>query len=329
MKRFLPQRPSKDADLRALKDEIALLTSYSTDTIYRLRYETMRYDYISPAVTRLLGYTPEEISALNFRDLIQETRIVSDTMTPVRSFEPYEKSRKLGEVSKWQADYLMVTKDGERIWVADISYPWFGEDGAIIGSIGSLRDITSRVEAEARSRDEIERMATTDALTGLYSRAMFFTRLEEELKRLKRSFEDLSVLVLDIDYFQKVNADFGHQVGDQVIREVGKQFAACLRATDAGARLGGDEFGAILPDTPASGAAWVAERIRSTVANHIFHFGDDDLVGLTVSIGVGAARFDQHMDAGRLHAFADRRLFIAKKTGRNCVSMDEVVEEMV
>ena len=65
-------------------------------------------------------------------------------------------SRRRGEVNKWQADYLMQTRDGRRIWVSDISYPWFGADGAIIGSIGSLRDITDRVEAEARARAEAE-----------------------------------------------------------------------------------------------------------------------------------------------------------------------------
>src|SRR5262245_45828274 len=114
--------------MRALQDEVALLTTYSSDTIYRLRYDTMQYDYLSPAVERLLGYTPEEIRQMPFRDLILETRIVSEALKAVDSFEPYEDSRKRGEVKKWQADYLMQTKDSRQIWVSDVSYPWFAED---------------------------------------------------------------------------------------------------------------------------------------------------------------------------------------------------------
>lgn len=314
-------------ELARLQEELALLTTYTTDTIYRLRYDTMQYDYISPGVERLLGYTADELKATNFRSLIVETRIVKDDMRPVDSFEPLESSRKRGEVSKWQADYLMKTKDGRHIWVSDISYPWFGPGGDIIGSIGSLRDISERVAAEERVRLESERMANTDSLTGLNNRRMFFMRLEEELKRLKRSHEELAVLLIDIDHFKKVNMDFGQKTGDMVIHGIAQIVASCLRETDIGARIGGEEFGVILPDTPASGAFWVAERIRSTVSRHIFHFGaDEHLMGCTVSIGVAGARFDDNTDAGTLYALADSRLYIAKQTGRNQVSMDEVAE---
>lgn len=316
------------ATINKLKSEVELLTSYATDTIYRLRYDTMAYDYISPSVIRLLGYTPEELKQINLRNLIVETRIVADGMKPVESFEPLEENRKKGDVHKWQADYLIRTKDGRKIWVSDISYPWFDKKGAIIGSVGTLRDISDRMAAEEKVREELTRLANTDLLTGIATRRVFFTRLEEELKRSKRTHGDLSILILDLDHFKKLNENYGEDSGDMVLQGVTKIINACLRETDLAARLGGEEFGVILPDTPAQGAFWVAERIRSSVAKEHFTSLDGKLMGTTVSVGVAGARFDENMDAMRLFKAADTRLYIAKHTGRNQVSMDELVGSM-
>jgi len=314
------------ATLRELKAEIELLTSYSTDTIYRLRYDTMTYDYISPSITRLLGYQPEEFRQMNIRNLILETRIITDGMKLVESFKNLEESRRKGEVAKWQADYLMRTKDGRKVWISDISYPWFDKRGAIVGSVGSLRDITERVEAEARVREELTRLAHTDVLTGLTNRKVFFSKLEEELRRLKRSKQEFSILLIDIDHFKKVNDLFGHEVGDRVLEAVADIIRSCLRETDTGSRLGGEEFGIILPETPAEGAYWVAERIRSSVAKftHMTGTNKNIPVGCTVSIGVAGARSGDSGDATQLYKAADQRLYIAKNLGRNQVSMDEL-----
>ncbi|NBO17920.1 MAG: diguanylate cyclase [Proteobacteria bacterium] len=312
--------------LKELKDEIALLTSYSSDTIYRLRYDTMTYDYISPSVERLLGYTQQEIKAMNIRSLILETRIVSQAFKSLESFAPLEEERKQGTVNKWQADYLMQTKSGETIWVSDISYPWF-EGGAIVGSVGSLRDITERVQAETKAKEEMSRMASTDLLTGLCSRHMFFTRLEDELRRIRRSHEELSILLIDLDYFKNINNNYGQEVGDHVLQGVARIISGCLRETDTGSRVDGGQFGVILPDTPASGAFWVAERIRASVAKETFALGDENhLFGCTVSIGIGSANHEQEQDPNTLFKAADQRLYIAKHTGRNQVSMDELME---
>lgn len=309
------------------KDEIALLTSYSSDTVYRLRYDTMTYAYVSPSVERLLGYTQAEIQAMPIRALILETRIVSPALRPLRSFEALERERREGSVSTWQADYLMQTRDGRRIWVSDISYPWLDDHGAVIGSVGSLRDITERVQAETLAREDVARTANTDPLTGLWSRRMFFTRLEDELRRIRRSREELSLLLIDVDYFTNINTNYGRQVGDRVLQAAARIISASLRETDTGGRVDGGQFAAALPDTPAAGAYWVAERIRSAVAKETFRLDDDnELFGCSVSIGVAAARHDQHLNADALLRIAAQRLFIAKSTGRNQVSVDELAE---
>ncbi|NDF12742.1 MAG: diguanylate cyclase [Proteobacteria bacterium] len=312
--------------LEQMKSEIALLTSYASDTVYRLRYETMSYDYISQNISRLLGFTPQEMMKLSIRSLILETRIVTNGMKTVDTFEDLEKKRKEGDVNKWQADYLMRTKDGRKIWVSDVSHPWFDEHGTIIGSIGSLRDITDRVEAENRVKEELSRIANTDALTGLSNRRQFFSFLEMELKRIQRNSSDVSILLLDVDHFKRINDGYGHDVGDRVLIELAKIIKNALRETDFPARIGGEEFAIMLPDTPAEGAYWVAERVRLAVLKHGFEVGSDkEPVNCTVSVGVASSTMGNDLDASALYKMADTRLYIAKNTGRNQVSVDEIL----
>jgi len=144
------KKQSLSTQINALREEVDLLTSYSSDTIYRLDYRTMKYNYISPAVTKLLGFAPQEMKRINFRSLIVETKLVTNGLKKVSSFEELEAKRKQGDVGKWNADYLIRTKSGDKIWVSDISFPWFDSSGKVIGSVGALRDITDRVKVEQK-----------------------------------------------------------------------------------------------------------------------------------------------------------------------------------
>ena len=312
--------------IKKLEDELKLLTDYSSDTVYRLRYDTMRYEYISPAVRSLLGFAPEEMKKVNFRSLIVETKIVTDGFKVVDSFEELEGKRKGGDVGKWHADYLIRTKDGRKIWVSDISYPWFDDQGNIIGSVGSLRDITDRVVAEEKIKEELTKIANTDALTGASNRREFFEELDREMRRINRSETEVSILIIDIDNFKKVNDTYGHDVGDKVIVEVSKVIQTCLRETDLLARIGGEEFAVLLPDTSSKGAFWVGERIRTEVLKSEFKVGTDlKPVSCSVSIGVATGFPGDKRDSSDLYKIADTRLYIAKNTGRNQVSVDEII----
>ena len=311
--------------LKQAENELALLTAHGTDAIYRLRYSTMRYDYISPAISRLLGYSPEEFREMNIRDLIEETRIVPNAMRKVLEFAPLEEARKRGEVLRWHADYRMRTKSGKHIWVSDVSHPWLDEQGAIIGSVGCLRDITERVHAEAEFQEDMMRMANMDWLTSVYHRRFFFDRLEEELRRLRRSRADLSIGIIDIDHFKQINDRHGHHAGDAVLQQVASRIHTCLRDTDILARVGGEEFGLLLPETPLEGAYWVAERIRHAIAAEPILLPDAAPLRCTVSIGLAEADFNEPQDSTVLYRTADTRLYIAKNTGRNQVSVDELL----
>lgn len=310
-----------------LQEELDLLTSYSSDTVYRLRYDSMTYDYVSPAITRLLGYNQEEMKKINFRSLITETKIISDGFRTVRSYDELEKSRKNGNVNKWQADYLIRRKDGRKIWLTDISYPWLDKNGKIIGSVGSLRDITERVHAEILVTSELVRLAHTDSLTGLANRQSFFDTIGKEIKRVKRSGNHFSILLVDVDHFKKVNDTYGHLSGDRVINDMARIMKSCVRDSDIVARIGGEEFGIFLPDTPENGAFWVADRICNNVSRHNFFVEKSILpIKCTVSIGVSSSESSAEVTPTELYKRADMRLYIAKNTGRNQVSVDEIMQ---
>lgn len=326
---FTPSKISRffEPKLKQLENELQLLSTYSTDTIYRLRYKNMHYDYISPSIQKLLGFSTKEFKKLDIRSLIQETKIVTKNMETVTSYKALEQARKEGNMGKWQADYHIQKKDGTTIWVTDISHPWYDEHGNIIGSIGSLRDISDRINAENKVKEEIVRLSYTDALTGIANRKEFFKNINTELKRVKRSNNHFSVLLIDIDHFKKINENYGHHIGDDVLTQIANILKSCLRETDVAARIGGEEFGIFLPDTTENSAFWVADRIRHRIAEHSFPVPDNKTpLKCTVSIGIASTQNSLNLTETTLYKEADIRLYIAKNTGRNQVSMDEIIQ---
>lgn len=312
--------------IELLEDEIKLLTSYSSDTVYRLRYDTMRYEYISPAIVRLLGFTPHEMKAVNFRSLILETKIIKDRIEFVKSFEKLEQDRQHGEVHRWQADYLVRTKDGRKVWITDISYPWLDKTGKVIGSVGSLRDITDRIEAEQRTQQELQKLVHTDLTTGLANRASFFNLMDEELSRIRRNNSHFSILLIDIDGLKNINDGYGYEIGDKVLIEMAHLIRSSLRKEDICARVSNGEFGIFLPDTLEEGAYWVGENICLEVAKHKFLEGElITPLHCTVSVGVASTEGNRLIKSAELYKNADTQMYIAKHTGRNQVSMGEVV----
>ena len=159
-------------------------------------------------------------------------------------------------------------------------------------------------------------LSMRDGLTGVFNRRHFDDHLETLLRRAQRTLEPCSVILGDVDHFKRVNDQFGHPVGDRVLRSVAAAFAGCLRATDVIARYGGEEFVAALPDTSAAGAVKVAERIRRAVAEERESIGQDSL-SVTISLGVAAFVPGDEMAAAPLLARADAELYRAKRDGRN------------
>jgi diguanylate cyclase (GGDEF)-like protein len=129
--------------------------------------------------------------------------------------------------------------------------------------------------------------------------------------------------LLDIDYFKKINDTYGHVVGDNVLIEISNIIKDCLRDSDLVARLGGEEFGILLPDTPIEGAYIVANRLCQAIASYPFRITEDGCINCTVSIGMSSAEIseDPVLDAKDLYQKADIKLYQAKNTGRNQVTV--------
>lgn len=156
----------------------------------------------------------------------------------------------------------------------------------------------------------------TDGLTGLFLRRYFVDRLKNEMKRAARYDRCMSLLMIDLDFFKKVNDTYGHMVGDRVLRDVGSIIKNGLREIDIPCRYGGEEFAVLLPETNCLGAIVVAERLRKIVERDSFEVGGGVTIKLTLSIGVASFPDDANLPDFLL-AKADKMLYKAKREGRN------------
>lgn len=177
------------------------------------------------------------------------------------------------------------------------------------------RQLTRANRELARYAEEVERLTLTDPLTELPNRRHFDILLRQELEKVDRYQEPLSLLLLDLDYFKAINDTYGHVQGDEVLRRVANTLATHLRGADAVARWGGEEFVALAPKTPLRGALELAERLRLAVSETELPQG---IPAITASIGV--AEWVSGESAEGLLARVDRALYRAKETGRNRVS---------
>jgi two-component system chemotaxis response regulator CheY len=189
-----------------------------------------------------------------------------------------------------------------------------------------LRGAKRVLALEYSLNDALERkhrLAMADALTGVYNRRYFMRHLSRELKRTQRFGGNISVLLLDVDHFKKVNDTHGHAIGDDMLKKLTAEIGNCLRReTDWCARLGGDEFAVVLEGTKIPEALMCAEKVRQAIAAAAVDSASGP-VPFTVSIGVsgseeGTGRND--VTAQSLVQHADANLYASKAKGRNCVT---------
>ncbi len=180
-----------------------------------------------------------------------------------------------------------------------------------------LRGRNQQLESMLHS---VEALASTDALTGLFNRRRFSDVLKREFAVTKRYRNTLSCLLLDLDHFKQINDRFGHDAGDQVLKEVARRITGSLREVDLAARYGGEEFVILLPHTSKKDARIVAERVLSNVRKQEFTFGGETL-RVTTSIGCAGNSDVISDNAEDLVKAADVALYEAKNAGRNCVVM--------
>jgi diguanylate cyclase (GGDEF)-like protein len=188
------------------------------------------------------------------------------------------------------------------------------------------RDLLNKLTAELSEKNrELEILARADGLTGLANRRHFNEVLDAEIKRAMRTYQDLSLLLCDIDFFKKYNDQYGHVAGDKCLEAVGELLRSNFRrAGDLPARYGGEEFAVILPDTSPENAWQLAERLRmELVARAMPHDFHGVLGVVTISIGVVGGQVSRDRTPEWFINEADRALYQSKENGRNCVTLVE------
>lgn len=176
------------------------------------------------------------------------------------------------------------------------------------------------------SNEGLLRYAFTDFLTGMKTRGYFEQQLEMEMKRAERKKTPLALLMIDIDFFKALNDTYGHNVGDQVLRDISTILMKDMREIDTVARYGGEEFVIILPETTTAGAHQVAQRLRRAVEQSNFFAGSPDKIErLTISLGIAIFNQDAQFKQELIEA-ADAALYAAKSQGRNRVVLYEKME---
>lgn len=195
---------------------------------------------------------------------------------------------------------------------------------ALRGSIAQLRSANEAMERQVRERTlqlqqanaELEHQARSDPLTGLLNRRGFDFQLDFAMALARRSGRPLSVLVIDVDHFKRINDQHGHDMGDAVLRTLARAFRMRLRESDVLARMGGEEFLALLPDTTADAAVVIAEQLRELLAATPMAHGEP----VTASVGVATLRGTTDTAAAMLRR-GDEALYEAKGAGRNNVQL--------
>ncbi|MGE5892433.1 MAG: diguanylate cyclase [bacterium] len=174
---------------------------------------------------------------------------------------------------------------------------------------------TKALQDELREKNrQVELLAITDPLTGLFNRRRVETVLEEEWKSVKRYQHPLSCLIIDIDHFKSINDTFGHKVGDTVLKEIADLIKGCLREVDTVARWGGEEFIVILPQTDPANAREASERIMEKILHHRF----SHTAGKRITVSIGISYYRPSLNAPeKLVDAADMALYQAKSEGRN------------
>ena len=191
--------------------------------------------------------------------------------------------------------------------------PFDARDLADVRILAAPASLALAREGVQRSLTDLQRVAAIDSVTGLFNRRHFETRLRGEVQRATRQQQSLSVLMVDIDDFKRINDTFGHIEGDRTLRTVAELLRGSDRIFDVCARFGGEDFAILMPGASLETAAQVAERIRRRVHQR---FRDDPVV---VTVSIGAARLSPGHSGEEVVGEADRRLGLAKRAGKNAV----------
>jgi diguanylate cyclase (GGDEF)-like protein/PAS domain S-box-containing protein len=310
-------RDITDEVVMQLELDAAVKALAQSEELYRLLAEnawdviwTMEIDgtisYVSPAVERMRGITPDEAKA----QTLDQIHPPESAARVTEYFTDLYTAMAAGTVPpRYQGEREYYRKDGS-IMLGELDViPQVDAEGKVVRILGVTRDISERRAFE----DELSRLAVTDSLTGVWNRRQGERLLAADMAESRRYGPELSLLMLDIDHFKEINDEFGHQAGDQILVELTERLTAQVRATDVLARWGGEEFVILMRHCTLADAEPLAEKLRTIVSDTSF-----PVVG-TVTVSIGAAELKPDDDLSSWLDRADQAMYDAKAAGRNAV----------
>ena len=293
-----------EREFRHQSQQLANLMDSLPGMAFRCRYDprwTMLF--VSSGCEALCGYRPEQLT--NSRELSWVALEHPDDSENVLR----EVDRAIAAAEPYEVEYRIRHKDGHERWVWEKGRAV--DEGGDLMLEGLILDITERKRLEA----ELNKLATHDPLTGLYNRRALEARLEDEIDRANRYGRPLAVLWIDLDHFKRINDNWGHAAGDDLLCQFSRLLEASVRKVDTVARYGGEEFIILLPERGRDEAVETAERIRRLVSEHPFQINGHH-EATTISLGV--AVYPEHArGASELCEAADKAMYQAKTAGRN------------
>ncbi|MBI4390041.1 MAG: diguanylate cyclase, partial [Nitrospinae bacterium] len=305
---------------RQMREKELILTS-AGEGIFGLDLRG-NFTFVNPAAAHILGYANSEIIGKSLDLVLTGGKAGNE---PPRDPSPIYGSLR-DYISSREADDCFRRKDGSR-FPADYTCTSVVEHGAIVGAVVVFTDITERKRAQEKREQliaellvmkmRLEEAARTDPLTGLPNRRDFEEKSVYEIKRFERHGKPFGLVIGDIDHFKKINDTYGHDAGDQALKQTARLMQTALRKQDLVFRWGGEEFLILLPETDLKGAETLSEKVRSKFESEDFIYQRQKLP-VTMSFGVALYSGDcPNVD----HCLkqADNRLYLAKKTGRNKV----------
>lgn len=299
-----------EAQLRESEQNFRRLFENMQDVYYRTDAQGI-VQHVGPGVRRVLGYEPHEIEGRTAESYYPQS-------TDRDAFKAAIMEH--GEVSDFPGQ--MVRRDGTVIDISISSHALYDHAGNFAGVEGIYRDVTQRKNLER----ELQRLATTDMLTGMANRRAFLECAESVYAHSRSNGEPLTLLMLDLDHFKSINDRFGHLEGDRALVAFAQAVKNQLRASDTVGRLGGEEFGVLLPLTSMDEGLEVAKRILHGVRALQLSDEAGHAYGITASLGLSTFRQADRSLRDMLDR-ADQALYLAKNQGRDQIASLEPLGE--
>ncbi|MCW2986927.1 MAG: hypothetical protein JWR63_4497 [Conexibacter sp.] len=286
---------------RQSEARFASLVQHSSDLITVLAPDAT-IAYQSPAIERVLGWTPEDVVGRRIDELMEQgeggrlLRLIADGVD--------------APVASQTLETTLAHKDGTTRQF-EVLFTNLTADPAVGGIVLNSRDISERKAFER----QLAHQAFHDPVTGLPNRALFVERVRHALARSRREARGIGIIFIDLDDFKIINDSLGHAAGDEVLKQVAQRLALSIRASDTAARFGGDEFAVLLEDIEGvQEAADAAERIMESVGTPLAAAHKE--LALRCSLGIAIAAEDGTADADELIRDADAAMYIAKRDGK-------------